>query len=115
MNLTKTLPFALCIAAASCSAQTLVIGLYDYADLSARETTRLTETAGLALTDAGIQVVWAHCRGALAAPPAAACEREMQANQIVMRINPTGLPSSNGDRVQHLGKTLATAFGARQE
>ncbi len=113
MNLTKTLPFALCIAAASCSAQTLVIGLYDYADLSARETTRLTETAGLALTDAGIQVVWAHCRGALAAPPAAACEREMQANQIVMRINPTGLPSSNGDRVQHLGKTLATADGGQ--
>jgi hypothetical protein len=113
MNLTKTLPFVLSIAAASCSAQTLVIGLYDYADLSAKETTRLTETAGLALADGGIQVVWAHCRGVLAATPAAACEREMQANQIVMRINPTGLPSSNGDRVQHLGKTLATADGGQ--
>jgi hypothetical protein len=30
-----------------------------------------------------------------------------------MRINPTGLPSSNGDRVQHLGKTLATADGGQ--
>jgi hypothetical protein len=62
MNLTKTLPLFLFVASASCSAQTLVIGLYDYADLSAKETTRLAETAGLALADAGIQVVWAHCR-----------------------------------------------------
>jgi len=33
MNVTKTLPFVLCIAAASCSPQTLVIGLYDYGRL----------------------------------------------------------------------------------
>jgi len=59
MNLTKTLPLFLFAASASWSAQTLVIGLYDYADLSAKETTRLTETAGLALADSGIQVVWA--------------------------------------------------------
>jgi len=113
MNLTKTLPSFLFVAVASCSAQTLVIGLYDYADLTAKETTRLTETAGLILADAGIQVVWAHCRGALAVTPVAACETEMQANQIVMRISPSGLPSSNGDRVQHLGKTLATADGGQ--
>jgi hypothetical protein len=113
MNLTKTLPFVLCLAAASCSAQTLVIGLYDYTGLSAKETARLTETAGLVLADAGIQVVWAHCRGALAVAPASACEMEMHANQIVMRINPGGLPSSNGDRVQHLGHTLATTDGGQ--
>ena len=33
--------------------QTLVIALYDYAGLSAKETVRLTETAGLALGHAG--------------------------------------------------------------
>lgn len=113
MNLTKTLPLFLFLAAASGSAQTLVIGLYDYAGLTAKETTRLTETAGLALADAGIQVVWAHCRGTLAVTPAAACETALQANQIVMRINPSGLPSSNGDRVQHLGHTQATADGGQ--
>jgi hypothetical protein len=112
MNLIKTLPFALYLAAASCSAQTLVVGLYDYADLSAKETTRLTETAGLALADAGIQVVWAHCRGVLAVAHATACETGLQANQIVMRLNPAGPGSSNG-RTQHLGQTLATADGGQ--
>ncbi|HVN05995.1 MAG TPA: hypothetical protein VMT86_16350 [Bryobacteraceae bacterium] len=112
MNLTATLPFVL-LAAASSSAQTLVIGLYDYASLSAKETVRLTETAGLALADSGIQVVWVHCRGALAVTPAAACETELQSNQIVMRLDAGGLPSSNGGRVEHLGRTLATADGGQ--
>jgi hypothetical protein len=113
MNLTTTLPFVLCMAAASCSAQTLVIGLYDYADLSAKETTRLTETAGLALGDTGIQAVWAHCRGVLAVAHTTVCETGLQANQIVMRINPAGPQSSKGGRVQHLGQTLATADGGQ--
>ena len=113
MNLTTTLPFVLCLAAASCSAQTLVIGLYDYADLSAKETVRLTETAGLALADAGIHAVWVHCRGSLAGASGTACGAEMQANQIVMRLNPAGPGSSNGGRTQHLGQTFATAEGGQ--
>ena len=113
MNVTKTLPLFLLVASASCSAQTLVIGLYDYADLSAKETTRLTETASLALADAGIQIVWAHCRGALAVAHTTACETGLQANQIVMRLNPAGTQSSKGGRVQHLGQTLATAEGGQ--
>jgi hypothetical protein len=113
MNLTTTLPFILWVASASCSAQTLVIGLYDYADLSAKEIGRVTETAGLAFADAGIQVVWAHCRGVLAAAPAVACEGGLQVNQIVMRLSPGGPPSSNGERTQHLGQTRATADGGQ--
>lgn len=113
MNLTTPLPFILWAASAACSVQTLVIGLYDYADLSAKETTRLTETAGRALAGSGIQVVWAHCRGGLAVAPATACETALQANQIVMRLNPSGLPSSNAERVQHLGRTLSTADGGQ--
>jgi hypothetical protein len=93
----------------SCSAQTLVIGLYDYADLSAKETVRLTETAGLALAHAGIQVVWLHCRGVLAM--AATCEGKLQVNEIVVRLQPDGPPSSNDDRTLHLGHAIVTAEG----
>jgi len=53
------------LAAAPCPAQTLVIGLYDYANLSAKEIGRLTETASLALADSGIHIDWVYCRGAL--------------------------------------------------
>jgi hypothetical protein len=113
MNLTTTLPFVLCLAAASCTAQTLVVGLYDYADLSATEIARLTDTAGLVLADAGIHAVWVHCRGALAVASGTACETELQANQIVMRLTPTGPGSSNGGRTQHLGQTFATAEGGQ--
>jgi len=107
------LPFILWMASASCSAQTLVIGLYDYADLSTNQTVRLTETAGLALADAGIQVVWVYCRGALAVAPGTACETAPQANQIVMRLNPAGPESSDGGRTQHLGHTFANGDGGQ--
>ena len=93
----------------SCSAQTLVIGLYDYADLPANETVRLTETAGLALAHAGIQVVWLYCRGALAV--AAACEGKLQANEIVVRLQPVGPRSSNAGGTLHLGHAIVTAEG----
>jgi hypothetical protein len=112
MNFRTTLPFVL-LAATSCSAQTLVIGLYDYSGLSAKETGRFTETAGLVLADSGIQVVWAHCRGALAEAHAVPCETGVRANQIVMRLNSAGPQSSKGGRVQHLGQTLATADGGQ--
>jgi hypothetical protein len=114
MDLKKTLPFVLwVVASAPCSAQNLVILLYDYADLSAKEVGRVTKTAGLVLVDSGIQVVWVHCRGVLAVTPANACGTGLQTNQIVMRLSPGGLPSSNGDRTQHLGQTHATSDGGQ--
>ena len=93
------------MASATCSAQTLVIGLYDYSNLSAKETVRLTEAAGLAFGDSGIQVVWLHCRGALAATPPAMCEGERQTNQIVVRLQPGGPPKSSADAMGYANVT----------
>lgn len=108
-----TLPWILWMAAASCSAQTLVIGLYDYSNLSAKETARFTETAGQVLAESGIQAAWVQCHGALAATPGAMCSRELQANEIVMRLEPGGPHSSNGGRTEHLGHTPASAEGGQ--
>ena len=96
------------MASASCSAQTLVIGLYDYSDLSAKETARLTETADLAFAHSGIRIVWRHCRGALAVASGTTCEGEMQVNEIVMRLQPGGPRSSHDGR---MGRTIVTAEG----
>jgi hypothetical protein len=96
------------MASASCSAQTLVIGLYDYSDLSAKETVRLTETADLAFAHSGIQVVWRYCRGALAVASGTTCEGEMQVNEIVMRLQPGGARSSH---IGSMGHTIVSAQG----
>jgi hypothetical protein len=45
------------MASTSCSAQTLVIGLYDYADLSVKEIGGLTEAAGRAFAHSGLDVI----------------------------------------------------------
>jgi hypothetical protein len=111
MKAPASLPWILWMASASCSAQTLVIGLYDYSDLSAKETVRLTETAGLALAHSGIDVVWRHCRGVLAVTAGTTCEQKMQDNEIVMRIEPGGPRSSDDDRTLHLGHATVTAEG----
>ena len=87
------------MASASCSAQTLVVGLYDYANLSAKQTGRLTETAGLAFAHSGIDVVWLHCRGALASAPGAGCEGELQVNEIVVRL---GMEGSTPLTIRHV-------------
>jgi hypothetical protein len=108
MNTPASLPWILWLASASCSAQTLVIGLYDYSDLSAKETVRLTETADLAFAHSGIHVVWRHCRGALAAVPGTTCEAEMQINEIVVRLQPREPRSSHDGR---MGSTIVTAEG----
>jgi hypothetical protein len=85
------------LTAASCSAQTLVIGLYDYANLSAKEIVGLTETADLVLADSGIHIVWVQCRGTMAVAPAADCEAEPQANHIVLRLLPNRPSKSSED------------------
>jgi hypothetical protein len=99
------------MASTVCSAQTLVIRLYDYSDLSAKETVRLTETAGLAFAHSGIHVVWLHCRGALAGAPGTTCDGKMKVNEIVVRLQPGGPRSSNDDRTLHLGHSIVTAEG----
>jgi hypothetical protein len=108
MKTPASLPWILWLASASCSAQTLVIGLYDYSGLSAKETARLTEMADLAFAHSGIRVVWRQCRGALALASGATCEGEMQANEIVMRLQPVGPRSSHDGRMGH---TIVTAEG----
>jgi hypothetical protein len=108
MKTPASLPWILWMASVSCSAQTLVIGLYDYSNLSAKETVRLTETADLAFAHSGIHVVWSHCRGALAAVPGATCERGIQINEIVVRLQPSGPRSSYDGR---MGNTIVTAEG----
>jgi hypothetical protein len=92
---------AVCFGAQSMEAQTLNIGLYDYANLSAKEIGRLTETASLLLADSGIHVVWVHCRGALALTPAAACAIEPQANRLVVRLLPDRPRMSSEEALGH--------------
>jgi hypothetical protein len=105
MNLTTTLPLILFLTAAPSSAQTLVVGLYDYANLSGKAVGSLTETAGAVLADSGIQIVWAHCRGALAVAPAAACEGEPQAGHLVLRLLPVGPGKSSEDAMGYANVT----------
>ena len=97
-----------CLASASCSAQTLVIALYDYADLPAKEVVRLSETADLAFAHSGIHLAWRHCRGALVVPDATTCEGEMQVNEIVMRLQPGEPRGSNDGR---MGQSIVTPQG----
>ena len=103
------------MASASCSAQTLVIGLYDYSDLSAKETARLTEAADQAFGHSGIHVLWRHCRGVLAVTPDTTCQGAIQENEIVVRLQPGAPKSSNDDKmgsavVNAAGGTYATVF-----
>jgi hypothetical protein len=103
----SSLLWILWMASASCSAQTLNIGLYDYSDLSAKDMLRLADAADLAFGHSGIHVVWSYCRGALAVP-GTKCEREMKANNIVVRLQP-GVPRASSDDI--MGHALVTADG----
>ncbi len=110
MNLSTCLPLIL-LTASSCSAQTVVLRLDDYANLSANETTRITKSAGQALAESGIKVAWVYCRGALATTESAKCESAPQANEIVMRLQPSSPRSSDGGRTEYLGLAIATDKG----
>lgn len=102
---------SLLCAASACSAQTLTIGLYDYSNLSVEETVRVTETAGLAFANAGFNVVWLYCRGALASPPPQPCARSTRADEIVIRLQTSGPPSSDGGKTLHMGHAEVTSAG----
>ena len=105
-------PFSLVLwlASASGSAQTLVANLYDYADLSAKEIERLTETVDLVFERSGIHMIWQNCRGALAV--GSACDTDLQVTQIAVRILPGGPRSSDDFRTLHLGSSIVAADGA---
>src|ERR1039457_6350109 len=106
MKTPASLAWLLWMASASCSAQTLVIGLYDYSGLSAKETVRLTGTVDLAFANSGLHVLWLQCRGALAVADGSTCQRELANNQIVVRLQPGGPRSSNDGRMLHLGSSI---------
>ncbi len=91
-------------------AQPLIIQLYDYSDLTASQTMRLTEVAGLVLSHAGIHVTCVPCRGALA--EVSGCEGERKANEIIVRLVPAG-PRSLDVRTEGLGSSVVTAEGGQ--
>jgi hypothetical protein len=92
---------AVCYGAQNMEAQRLVISLYDYSNLSAKEIGRLTETAGLVLANSGIHVDWVYCRGALAVGAPAACEMEPHANHLVVRLLPDRPRMASTDAMGH--------------
>jgi hypothetical protein len=109
MKQSALLAFVLWSGSASGSAQTLVVDLYDYADLSAEQIERLTETVDLVFEHSGIQMVWQNCRGALAV--GSACDTKLQVSEIVVRILPCGPRSSDDVRTLHLGSSTVAADG----
>jgi hypothetical protein len=98
------------IAGTSCSAQTLVIGLYDYSGLSIKQTTRLTETIGLVFAHSGFHVVWRHCVGALAVLPRTTCMSEMQVNEIAVNLE-AERPRSSHSWTPAMGHAIVTERG----
>lgn len=94
----------------SCSAQNLVISLYDYAGISARDAARLTSVTNWALAHTGIHIAWRYCRGALAETSGSTCEGAMHANNITIRLQPK-LGVFNGDRELHMGTAFVEAEG----
>jgi hypothetical protein len=87
----------------------LVVDLYDYADLPAKEIDRLTETVDLIFEHSGIQIIWQNCRGAQAV--GSACGTELQVTQIAVRILPGESRSSDDFRTLHLGSSIVLAEG----
>jgi hypothetical protein len=109
MRLSALLTLALCLASVSGSAQTLVVDLYDYADLPAKEIERLTETVDLIFEHSDIQMIWQNCRGTTAV--VSACGTELQVTEIAVRILPGGPRSSDDFRTLHLGSSIVAAEG----
>jgi hypothetical protein len=113
MKASASLTWILWIAWVSCPAQDLVIALYDYSDLSAKEMVRLTKTADLAFGHSGIHAIWRQCHGALATANRTACEREMKVNEITVRLQSSGLLTSIDDRMGDATVNAAGGYNAR--
>ena len=109
MRLSALLTLVLWLASGSASAQTLVVHLYDYADLLAKETERLTQTVDLVFEHSGIQMIWQYCRGALAV--GTACGTELQVTEVAVRLLPGGPRTSDDFRTLPLGTSIVGAEG----
>lgn len=103
---------SLWVAGRSCSAQTLVIRLYDYSGLSTKETMRLTETVGLVFAHSGFHVVWRHCQGALTGLPRTSCKSEMQINEIAVNLE-ADRPRSSHSWTLPMGDAIVTEQGGQ--
>jgi hypothetical protein len=101
---------SLWMAGRSCSAQTLLIRLYDYSGLSTKQTTRLTETVNLVFAHSGFHVIWRHCRGALTALPRSTCKSEMQLNEIAVNLE-ADRPRSSHSWTLPMGDAIVTEQG----
>ena len=110
MRLSALLTLVLWLASGSGSAQTLVVFLYDYADLPAEQTERITETVDLVFEHSGIQMIWQNCRGKLRAV-GNGCGTELQLTEIAVRILLRGPRSSDDSRTLHLGSSIVAAEG----
>jgi hypothetical protein len=102
------LGWILWMATAPCYGQTVVVGIYDYSDLSAKETMRVTEISDLVFTHSGIHIVWRYCRGALAVMPETHCGGQMEPKEIAMRIQPQ---TSRSPHDGTMGHSIVTAKG----
>lgn len=93
------------------AADVMIVRLYDYAGLTARDIASLTGTTGSVFGHSGIFIVWRHCRGALAVPPGAACEAVIQGNEIVLRLQPGATRITNEGPILSLGHALIVDGG----
>ena len=112
MKLTFSIPFLFWIASATCSAQTLAVSLHDYSGLSEKETLSLTGTVDLVFANSGFTIAWRHCRGALASPPHATCENELQDNEIVVRLQPAEFRRAIRNQSFHSGEAIVLGHAA---
>jgi hypothetical protein len=98
MKISAALSWVVWMALASCSAQTLVIRLYDYSGLTANDAQRLTQTVDRAFDHSGVHIKWQHCLGALALPSGTACQGETPFDQIAVNLRPQTAPKFNNKR-----------------
>ena len=89
MKPASTLHMILWAASALCSAQSITVRVYDYANLPAGQWAKIAEPAGLVLATAGHTTNWLSCRGADALPESSAlCHTNLGPADYVVRILP---------------------------
>ena len=85
----NTIHLILWAASALCSAQSITVRVYDYANLPSGQWTKTAADASLVLAKTGRTVTWLSCRGVGALPESAAiCQSELGASDYVVRVLP---------------------------
>jgi hypothetical protein len=110
MKTVAALSWVVWMASASCSAQTLVIRLYDYVGFTARDAVHLSHTVDRAFSHSGIHIRWRHCLGPLALPFGTACQGEISFNEIAVNLEPHRARNSNDPRLC-MGQASVNAVG----